>query len=74
MSPLEMLLNSDCEHTNYCQISPFNFNIITKVSMKEVIAIFGRIKYLQCMYYICLYICLYVSFVSLVIKKRYSLK
>ena len=46
MSPLERLLVRDCECTNYCQITPFDLNIITKISMNEVIIIFISIKYI----------------------------
>ena len=45
MTPLERLLIRDYEFTNYCQISPFDLNIITKISMDEVIIIFRSMVY-----------------------------
>ena len=45
MTPLERLLIRDYEFTNYCQIAPFDLNIITKISMDEVIKTFRSMVY-----------------------------
>ena len=44
--PLERLLIRDYEFTNYCQISPFDLNIITKINVNEVVIIFRSMVYL----------------------------